>query len=134
MKYGMMAAVAAATVMSGAAHAKFKSGAYSANGYQTICLYTDGTWNSTTYANWGGEWSNAGSIGHVFGNYNSGAGNDSMVEKGKGGSWTEWSDSLSYVNVIDPASFTYVGSLSANGCSEGDNSRAPQSSKPPAAR
>ena len=103
-------AAALAAILPGCAMAKgFQPGLYDADGLQQICLQADGTWNSPTFASWGGQWSVVNKELHVFGNYNSGAGNNSIVVKGKKGSWTEWTDDLSYSNPLDPITFTYIG-------------------------
>jgi hypothetical protein len=85
------------------------AGLYNADGLQQICLQSAGTWYSPTFGAWGGLWVVTGADTHIFGNYNSGAGNDSIVVKGKKGTWTEWSDDLTYYNPIDPITFTKIG-------------------------
>jgi hypothetical protein len=94
--------------------AGLKPGLYSIDGKQEICLQAAGTWYSPTLADWSGAWLVVGSETHIFGNYtnnNAGPGNDSIVIKSKAkGSWTEWSNSLSFVNVYDPITVSHVGS------------------------
>jgi hypothetical protein len=101
-------AIAASIAPSVAKAAQIKAGLYNADGLQEICLVSDGTWYSPTYANWGGLWTVVNGVGHIFGNYNSGAGNDSLVIKAGGGSWMEWSDDLTYANPLDPITFTKI--------------------------
>jgi hypothetical protein len=108
MKILYAAALAALIPCAGMAKG-VKAGLYEIAGIQEICLQSAGTWYSPTFSNWGGDWLVSGKDTHIFGNYNSGAGNDSIVIKGKAVSWTEWSDDLTYVNEDDPTTFTYIG-------------------------
>jgi hypothetical protein len=98
------------------AHA-FGPGLWSANGIQEICLKSDGTWYSPTFGSWGGVWLKQTvtglETGTLVGNYNSGAGNDSMVIKRSVFTWNEWSDDLSYVNL---AGVGYVWSYLGSSC------------------
>jgi hypothetical protein len=92
--------------------AALKPGLYDINATQEICLQAAGTWYSPTLANWTGQWVVAGVETHIFGNYNAGSVNDSIVVHGKKGSWTEWSDSLSFQKVFDPIAVKKVGQCS----------------------
>ncbi len=108
----LVIAAACASVCAGSASAAgLKPGLYTlvGNATQSICLETGGTWYSPTYAGWSGQWLvSADGNAHIFGNYNSGAGNDSIVI-GKSKSWTEWSDDLTAVYISDPITFTKAG-------------------------
>lgn len=92
---------------------KTKLGLYNAAGLQEICLVNNGTWYSPTFANWGGVWLTEHYSGEkltLMGNYNSGAGNDSLVVDGTNLIWNEWSDDLGFVNPIGNTTFTFIGS------------------------
>jgi hypothetical protein len=101
-------AIATASVP-GAANAAIHAGLYNADGLQEICLASNGTWSSPTFGSWGGLWTVVNNNAHIYGNYASGAGNDSIVVHGTHGTWTEWRDDLSYANPIDPITFTRIG-------------------------
>jgi hypothetical protein len=87
-------------------------GQYSVAGIQQICLVSGGTWYGTTFSGWGGAWQQVTVAGkvhtHIYGNYAAGVGNDSMVFKGKNGSWTEWRDDLSFQTVFNPTTIAFV--------------------------
>ncbi len=110
MKWGTALIAATAVALAAPVQAKvLKPGQYSAGGLQDICLVSDGTWYSPTFANWGGQWfteTYQGENAVVFGNYNSGAGNDSMVINGTKLLWMEWSDDLTYSNPLGDLTFT----------------------------
>ncbi|MEO8927565.1 MAG: hypothetical protein ABI306_10435 [Caulobacteraceae bacterium] len=91
-------AVGALTPLS--ASATLRPGNYVIAGVQPICLIRGGTWYGESYA-FNGRWI-AGPTGQtaIFGNYNTGAGNDSMVVTVGAVLWTEWSDDLSYQNIV----------------------------------
>jgi hypothetical protein len=90
--------------------AGLKPALYDIDGKQEICLQAAGTWYSPTLANWTGLWVVVGNETHIFGNYNSGQINDSIVVKGKStGSWTEWSDDLTFKNIYDPITVSKAG-------------------------
>jgi hypothetical protein len=75
-------------------------GQYDVGGIQQICLTSSGTWYGTTYSAWGGGYYVSGYKTFIYGNFWSGAGNDSMVfYKNNRGLWTEWTDDMSYQNV-----------------------------------
>jgi hypothetical protein len=99
MRFGYLLAAAIVAPISAQA-AGLKPGLYVLNKTQEICLQAAGTWYSPTLSGWT----------HIFGNYDSGTGNDSIVVKGKSASWTEWKDGLGFQNVVDPASFEKSGS------------------------
>ena len=66
---------------------------------QGICIVGDGTWYSTTFGPWGGDWFKKGNDLHMNGNYASGDGNDIFeFDKVAGwhmdGYWQEWRDSV----------------------------------------
>jgi hypothetical protein len=92
------AALAAAALAPAAVSAAgLKPGSYSLGGIQDICLQAGGTWYGEDFAAWGGDYllgSNGETV--IFGNYNSGAGNDSIIVKKTSGTWNEWADDLSY--------------------------------------
>ena len=88
-------------------------GQWSVAGIQQICLVGGGTWYGTTFSGWGGGWQQvvvgSKTYTHIYGNYASGAGNDSMVFKGGSkGNWTEWRDDLSFQTVINPTTIAFV--------------------------
>jgi hypothetical protein len=90
-------------------------GQYTVAGIQSICLVSGGTWYGTTFSGWGGAWQQV-TVGtkvhtHIYGNYASGAGNDSIQMKGTKGSWTEWRDDLSFQTVINPAKLVFVKAI-----------------------
>ncbi len=99
------AALAAGALAPSAASASLAPGNYEVAGIQQICLVAGGTWYGETFGPWGGNWfagptRDDGTI--IFGNYASGAGNDSMVVKGHSSvDWTEWQDNLSFQNFVD---------------------------------
>jgi hypothetical protein len=104
--------VALAAISPMLASAAIGPGQYDVAGLQQICLVSGGTWYGTTFSGWGGGWQQL-TIGtkvhtHIYGNYSSGAGNDSMQFKGSKGSWTEWRDDLSFQTVINPVKITFV--------------------------
>ena len=109
MRFGYLLAAALVAPISAQA-AGLKPGLYVLNKTQEICLQAAGTWYSPTLSGWTGLWVVTGKDTHIFGNYDSGTGNDSIVVKGKSASWTEWKDGLGFQNVIDPASFEKSGS------------------------
>jgi hypothetical protein len=92
------------------ASAAIGPGQWNLAGFQQICLTSGGTWYATTFSGWGGAWGTYGGKVHIYGNYASGAGNDSMVfnKKGTKGSWTEWRDDLSFHTVFSPTTLTFV--------------------------
>jgi hypothetical protein len=97
--------MASALALAPMAQAKtLKPGNYNFAGLQQICLVSGGTWYGETYPSWSGTWG-AGPTKEdatiMHGNYNSGAGNDSMVVTGGSVDWTEWSDDESFQNFID---------------------------------
>jgi hypothetical protein len=107
-------ALVPAVMVAGGAHALgLKPGLYNADGIQQMCLLAGGTWTSPTFPGWGGKWQVTGANTHIWGNYASGAGNDSLVIKGKGGTWMEWRDDLSFNNPLDPISFVKIGRCKA---------------------
>jgi hypothetical protein len=75
--------------------ARLAAGSYELDGVHAICLVADGTWYGEDFHGWGGDWM-VGSNGQtaIFGNYASGAGNDSMVVRKGVVQWSEWSDGL----------------------------------------
>ena len=99
------AALAAGALAPSAASASLAAGNYEVDGIQQICLVSDGTWYGETFHAWGGHWlagptRDDGTL--IFGNYNSGAGNDSMVVEGtRSVDWTEWSDDGTFGTFID---------------------------------
>lgn len=99
------------------ANAKTKPGLYEIDGIQEICLQAAGTWYSPTFSGWGGYWEivTGGKFAktELHGNYASGAGNDSILVKGKTASWNEWRDSETYMNYLDPVTFSLIGTCSA---------------------
>jgi hypothetical protein len=111
MKARILAALAATAVIATAAAAQAKAltpGYYNADGLQTICLVSGGTWYSPSYgAGWAGQWQVINGDTHIIGNYLSGEGNDSIIV-GKSKTWDEWHDDLSYVNLLDPITFTRI--------------------------
>jgi len=98
------------------AHA-FGPGLWSANGIQEICLVSDGSWYSPSFGSWGGVWVAQTFLGTetgtLVGNYNSGAGNDSMVIKKSKFTWNEWHDAGDYYNL---AGSGYVWSYLGSSC------------------
>jgi hypothetical protein len=105
----LMAAAAIAAPMF--AHAGLAPGQYDVGGLQQICLVGDGTWYGTTYSAWGGHYLVKGLKTYIFGNFWSGAGNDSIVVYGNNrGPWTEWTDDLSFQNVLQNQLVTFVKS------------------------
>ncbi len=104
------AALAAASLLvigSSASALGLKPGNYEVDGSQQICLVAGGTWYGETFPSWGGDWrvgpvGGGGDLGDTFiwGNYASGAGNDSMVVSGTKVAWTEWRDDESFTNVL----------------------------------
>lgn len=77
-------------------------------GDQTICLKGGTTkylkWYSPSYAGWGGRWKGK----NIFGNYDSGAGNDTLhVDSGKA-LWFEWRDDLSTRKISSGVPFIFV--------------------------
>jgi hypothetical protein len=97
----MASAALAAAVLAPAvaSSAILKPGSYSLSGIQDICLESSGAWYGEEFPDWGGLYT-LGSDGQtvIFGNYNSGAGNDSILVKKSAGTWDEWADDLSYSN------------------------------------
>jgi hypothetical protein len=94
------------------AFAAIGPGQYDVAGIQQICLTNSGTWYGTTFSGWGGGWQQvvvgSATHTHIYGNYASGVGNDSMVFKGTKGSWTEWRDDLSVQLALNPVKLTPV--------------------------
>jgi hypothetical protein len=91
-----------------------KPGLYDVDGKQDICLVEGGTWYSPTLANWTGNWEIENKDLHIWGNYlktGTETVNDSIIVKGKNGSWTEWSISTGDVfqSILDPITFTSAG-------------------------
>ena len=102
----MAAAAIAAPVF---AQAGLAPAQYDIGGLQQICLVSDGTWYGTTYSAWGGRYVVRGLKPYIFGNCWSGDGNDSIVVYGNNrGPWTEWSDDLSFENVLQNQLVTFV--------------------------
>jgi hypothetical protein len=90
--------------------AGLKPALYNIGGKQEICLQAAGTWYSPTLANWTGLWVVEGKNTHIFGNYNAGQVNDSIVVRGKSkADWTEWSDDLTFKNILDPITVSKEG-------------------------
>lgn len=102
----ILAAALLAPVSAGAA--ALAPGSYEVDGVHAICLKSDGTWYGEDFHGWGGDWM-LGLNGQtaIFGNYSSGAGNDSMVVKKGVVQWSEWSDSLNTQSFLRGA-FTFL--------------------------
>ena len=93
----------AALALAPAAQAKaLKPGNYNLAGLQQICLVSGGTWYGETYPSWSGTWG-AGPTREdatlLSGNYNGGAGNDSMIVTGSNVDWTEWNDASAFIFI-----------------------------------
>ncbi len=87
-----------------------KPGLYDIAGLQQICLVADHTWYGTTFSGWGGGWRSGMTGTNLYGNYDSGAGNDSIVlGVDNTGIWEEWRDDGSFQNFIRTATLTYIG-------------------------
>ncbi len=97
-----MSAIAALAFAPAAQAKTLKPGNYNLAGIQQICLVSGGTWYGETYPSWGGTWG-AGPTKEdatvLSGNYNSGAGNDSMIVTGSGVDWTEWNDGSAFLFI-----------------------------------
>jgi hypothetical protein len=87
-----------ALATSAAAAGLLRPGLWSLGGIQTICLKKDGTWTGVSFSPWGGKWQNMRDIGAkaiIFGNFNAGADNDSIVVGPTlQANWNEWPDNL----------------------------------------
>lgn len=108
--------IAAAALMPALAMAgPLKPGEYSIGGYQQICIVADGSWYGTTFPDWGGLWIYDADTKttSVFGNYASGAGNDSMAIKAGSANWTEWRDDQGFQMFVTKLTFTKL----SNRCS-----------------
>jgi len=116
MKARILAVLAATALISAAANAKsLTPGLYNADGLQTICLVSGGTWYSPSYGSgWSGQWEVVNGDTHIIGNYLSGEGNDSIVIA-KSLTWDEWRDDLSFVNLLDPITFTKISGRCTSG-------------------
>ena len=95
--------MAAVMALAPAAQAKaLKPGNYNLAGLQQICLVSGGTWYGETYPSWSGTWG-AGPTREdatlLSGNYNGGAGNDSMIVTGSNVDWTEWNDASAFIFI-----------------------------------
>jgi hypothetical protein len=101
-----MSAVAALAVGGNAMARELAPGQWNLGGIQEICLVAGGTWYGTTFASWGGEWTYDGTQTVIFGNYDSGGGNDSILVDTHP-VWTEWRDDLSYT-FVDSITITHV--------------------------
>lgn len=88
------------------AQAALSPGNYSVAGIQNICLVSDGTWYGENFPSWGGGWE-AGPTKDdatvLWGTYNSGAGEDTMVFTRSAVDWTEFHNDRTFVNFIDGA-------------------------------
>ena len=96
--------MAAVMALAPAAQAKaLKPGNYNLAGLQQICLVSGGTWYGETYPSWSGTWG-AGPTREdatlLSGNYNGGAGNDSMIVTGSNVDWTEWNDASAFIFIV----------------------------------
>jgi len=105
-------------------------GHYSLSGIQSICLQADGNWYGTTFANWGGHWIvlTLGTVKttYIYGNYLSGAGNDSLVVLGLHNSkWTEWRDDLTFETVIHNVTVTKLSKFCPAAAATGKATRGP---------
>ena len=71
---------------------------------QQICLEAAGTWYGTTFPGWSGQYVVDDKVLYLFGNYQGGAGNDTMVfgkcGHKKDGTWIEWRDGFSFVETL----------------------------------
>ena len=87
-------------------------GQYNIGGIQEICLQAGpnryNSWYGTSFPAWGGRWRNGPKHQFVFGNYNGGAGNDSIVVTSGVAIWTEWTDTLSFRTAGAGQSFTFI--------------------------
>jgi hypothetical protein len=108
-----MAALAPAT----ASARTLRPGDYSLGGIQSICLKKNGTWYGESFGPWSGQWK-AGPTREdstlIYGNYASGAGNDTLVVSGGGSTdWNEWRDDLSFQNFLEITVTRTSGTCSA---------------------
>ena len=85
-------------------------GQWSLGGLAQICLQSNGSWYGTSFSPWGGHWKVGPKNVHIYGNYSSGAGNDSIVSNKKltRANWTEWNDGLSFELVTEQFAITFV--------------------------
>ena len=103
----------AALAPSAASALALKPGHYMIAGIQPICIVNGGTWYGEAYP-FGGNWSE-GPSGQtvIFGNYNGGAGNDSMITTRKAVQWTEWSDGLAFQTFVTGSVVRLTGHCAA---------------------
>jgi hypothetical protein len=94
--------IATALASTDASAGSLKPGLYLLAGTQQLCVVADGTWYATTYANWGGRW--AGTV--LWGNYEGGAGNDTIVPGKK--LWVEWRDDGTSNLMQSPITFKMI--------------------------
>ncbi len=103
------AILASTDLVAGAASAgALRPGSYNLDGVHSICLVTGGTWYGEDFKGWGGDWMvGVGGDEAIFGNYASGAGNDSMLVRKRVVQWTEWNDSLQTQSYLS-GPFTFI--------------------------
>ena len=105
----MLGAAGAVLIPAMASASHLTPGQWSLGGIQQICVTSSNTWYGTTFAAWHGAWRFDGGLMMLYGNYASGAGNDSITVGGLNvADWVEWRDDLSFQTVVDDVQITFV--------------------------
>lgn len=115
LAFASLATAGAMLAPQSASAASLPNGQYNVAGLQEICILNGNpkTWYGTTFPSWGGRWANKKKQIQIYGNYDSGDGNDSISFPLKGGApyniiWIEWRDNFTFNQILVNKAFSFV--------------------------